>query len=265
MGIRGPQEQSRYILSARALIARKEEVARSIRELSLKLEELDESIRQDTKRMQELNSIIHLVREAEAFMTREHERASRVIKQEEETARREELVEHIRELRKVQKELIEKRLKLERDQGELKGEAEFYVRLGQQKEKYQDLNAKQRYLRSLSGQHEELEHQHENCEDQLDNLEKELRKQQRELQDIQDQQEREERKLRQIHNQLQSRIDSLDTVKGGYVSSIQELEEFKRLAPHIYNEVARGIVCSQSTQANFLPYLKSVRTLKQAK
>ncbi|MEV3699689.1 AAA family ATPase [Paenibacillus larvae] len=259
MGIRGPQEQSRYILSARALIARKEEVARSIRELSLKLEELDESIRQDTKRMQELNSIIHLVREAEAFMTREHERASRVIKQEEETARREELVEHIRELRKVQKELIEKRLKLERDQGELKGEAEFYVRLGQQKEKYQDLNAKQRYLRSLSGQHEELEHQHENCEDQLDNLEKELRKQQRELQDIQDQQEREERKLRQIHNQLQSRIDSLDTVKGGYVSSIQELEEFKRLAPHIYNEVARGDSL-QSVNPSQLSSLSQIRS-----
>lgn len=238
MGIRGPQEQNRYILSARALMARKKEVENSINELSLMSGELQEAIQQDTKRLQELNGIIHLVREAEAFMTMEYERVNRGIKWQEEQARQVELLEQLQELRQAHTGLIENRLKLEHDRAELEQEAEFYVRLGQQKEKYEELHAKRRAFRGLSERKEELKHGHDNTEDQLGKLEKELRRKQRELEDIQDQQEREEGKLRRIHHQLQQKVETYEDTKESNISTIQELEDFKQLAPHIYNEVA---------------------------
>ncbi|WP_433945539.1 chromosome segregation protein SMC [Paenibacillus sp. SN-8-1] len=240
MGIRGPQEQHRYIMSARALFARKEEAMKSIRTLTHQCEEADEKIKLNTKRLQELNGIIHLVREAEAFMTREHERISRANKHTEEVAKLSQLQKHMGELREVQLELMKKRLKMERDQNELQSEAEFYVRIGQQKEKYEVLKITQRELASLDDKLEELQRQEKLSEESWNKLDKDARRQGRVLQEIQDQYEREESKLRQIINQLQSRNDSLEDVKREYILSIKEIEEFKQLAPHIYNEVTNS-------------------------
>jgi chromosome segregation protein len=79
LGIRGPQEKDRYILSMKALKLRRQEVEKLVRDLSQKLSNLDDEITADTKTIQELNSIIHQVREAEAFMTNEHERVEDTI------------------------------------------------------------------------------------------------------------------------------------------------------------------------------------------
>lgn len=255
MGIRGSQEQNRYILSTRALILRKEEVKRNIRELMLTSEELDESIKLNTKRSQELNSMIQSVREAEAFMTREHERVNKVRKLKEQTKELEELFAYIDGLKQVQRELLEQLLKLEHVHSELQEEAEFYVRLGQQKEKFEELNVKVRHLQGIKEQYEELRNEQEDCENQLDKLEQETRKQQRALEGIQYSRHQDERKLHQMNKQLEARSESLDTAKGEFILTIKEIEELKQLIPHIYNEVVDGIASAQADSAGHLHQL----------
>ncbi|MCZ8519853.1 MULTISPECIES: hypothetical protein [Paenibacillus] len=112
------------------------------------------------------------------------------------------------------------------------------MRLGQQKEKYEALNAKLRHLGSLDGQIEALESEREQAEEGLGRLEKEIRRRQRELQDLQDRQVQEESRLRQIVNQLLSKNDALDTAKGECIALIREMEDLKELAPQIYHEGA---------------------------
>ncbi|CAH8718691.1 AAA family ATPase [Paenibacillus thiaminolyticus] len=248
-GIRGPQEQRRYILSARALIERKNEVRRSLQELERQLTELDASIAQDTKRYQELNSIIQLVREAEAYRTSEHERASRARKLAEEEKRLEQLNAHIRERKQAQEELMRHQIQLEREERELQAEAEFYGRLGQLKEKVEALHAKRQQLASLKEQREQLRMKQELEENELEKRETVERKQERELQDLRYKQEQAERGLQRLRHQLQTRGDALDTAKGELVNTIREIEDLKQLARVIGNEAQVDLFSDEQKEA----------------
>src|SRR5690606_9138825 len=181
LGIRGAQEDNRYILSAQALSLRKQEITKDITLLTTKCAELDESIKRNTKRIQELNSVIQAVREAEAFMTKEYERASKSKKLQEQLLELEQLKSTITELKAAQVELYQTRYQLEQNIKVLQKEAEFYVRLGQQKEKFEILNAKEKQLQHINAEHGVLSKQLDDCDNGLDKLERELRKREREL------------------------------------------------------------------------------------
>lgn len=248
-GIRGPQEQQRYVLSARALMERKNEVRRSIQEVEHQLADLDISIAQGTKRYQELNSIIQLVREAEAYRTSEHERASRVRKLAEEQKRLEQLRLHIRSRKQAQDELRWRQIQLEREEQELQAEAEFYGRLGQLKEKVEALHAKRQQLSSLKEQREQLRTKQELDEDELEKLETAKRKQERELQDLQYKQEQAERGMQRLRHQLQTKGDALDTAKGEFINTIREIEDLKQLARAIDNEAQVDLFSGEQNEA----------------
>jgi hypothetical protein len=91
MGIRGSQEKERYILSQKALVARKQEVQGLLAKNEERHTEVNQQIFTDTIQVQELNRVNQLVNEAEAFMTTEYERKSRKKKLYVENTRLEEL------------------------------------------------------------------------------------------------------------------------------------------------------------------------------
>ncbi|UQZ34854.1 chromosome segregation protein SMC [Paenibacillus sp. PK3_47] len=236
-GIRGGQEQSRYILSRHAVLLHKEEVQKVIGSLTATLEELDHSIQQNTKRLQDLSSVIQLVREAEAFRTGGHERAERARKLEEERSGLSKQLARAVELREAESGLIKSQVELENRQLVLQAEAEFYHRLGQQKEKFEILGAAKRELRGQEIQQEELLQQQEACEEQLEKLEKTVRQLKRNVQELKDKQEHEARQIIQTTNQRDHAKDSFETAQGELVGTIREIEHFKQTAPAIYNEV----------------------------
>ncbi|MBT2765386.1 AAA family ATPase [Paenibacillus sp. ISL-20] len=236
-GIRGQQEKNRYILSARAMIARKAQVQTELDQGLRAVEAYQESLQKDNKQLQLLNGMIQQVRQAESFQTKEHERVNRMMKSEQELRRREELAI---EKKKIQENIdVLKNECAERSYfiGILQQEADFYLRLGELKEKYEQLHQYQRNKEMLLNQVEGLKQQMETGEDQLDKLERESRKQERRLQEIQYAKDREVRKLSQIENQMTSRREQLDTRNGEQIHLSRELEDFKILAPSIYNEV----------------------------
>lgn len=241
MGLRGSQERNRYILSAYALTAHKQEIAKTIAELTHQSEQLEEKIRPQTKRLQELNSIIHQVREAEAFMTQEHERIDRARKLGEERATLDQLVEQSRSIGEQRTVMIKQQIELERLEGELCKEAEFYVKLGQQKVKYELLFAKKNEYLVLKEKQDQLKQVMEQGEDKLELLMKNRRVIQREFEDVQHDKGREENKLLQMKKQCESKMESMDSVKGDLVMTMQEIETLKKLVPSIYEEAALSL------------------------
>lgn len=242
MGVRGSQESKRYILSAHALVAHKQEIIKTIADLTHRFKQLEEQIQLRSKRHKELSSIIHQVREAEAFMTQEHVRIERARKLEEERVLREKLVELSHNLGEQKTVLMKRQFELERLQSELHKEAEFYVKLGQQKAKYELLFAKKNGLFGLKEKQDQLKQAIEHGEEKLEHLLKNRKTILRELEEVQHDKEREEYKLLQMKKQCESKKEFLDSVKGDLVMTMQEIETLKKLVPSIYEEAAQSLI-----------------------
>ena len=238
MGIRGPQEYNRYILSANAIAAHKQKIVEMLAELKSQTEDLEEKIRISTKRSQELNSIIHQVRIAEAFMTKEHEREDRAKRLVEESAKRDQLIEQASIYGEQKTKLMKRQFELGHLCNELRKEAEFYVQLGQQKARYELLFAKKNELFALDEELIHLSQVLEQAEEKLETLMKECKDIQRELDKNQDEKERAENRLQQMKKQRAFRVELLDSVKDELVIMMQEIEDLKNLVPAIYNEAA---------------------------
>jgi chromosome segregation protein len=106
MGIRGSQEKNQYILSVKALKLRKQEVEKLLANLDSRMAGIETEISEDTKSIQELNSVIHQVKESEAFMIAEHERVLRKQKYEEERAALKIIDEEIGQLKEKEHQLL---------------------------------------------------------------------------------------------------------------------------------------------------------------
>ena len=238
-GIRGPQEKKNYILSLKAMQKRKEEIQKEIIELNTSLASLHDSIKSDTLTIQELHSIIQSVRESEAFLTKKHEREGRLLKYEEEMQQLQEQKANREEVKNTNIKFIEKRVRLEHMQGILQREADFYVKLGQQKEQFETLQRKKQDLRSLSIQRDTLKHHMDIAEEQVEQIEGIERQQKRDLSNNEDKIQHATRNLNQIDNQIKDTSEALDTSKINLLTVTEEIEYFKGVARFIYDELAK--------------------------
>ncbi|ETT65475.1 SMC domain-containing protein [Paenibacillus sp. FSL R7-277] len=236
-GIRGPQEKKNYILSQKALQKRKEEIQKNISQLNTVLADIEDSIKSDTQTMQELHAIIQAVRESEAFLTKKHEREGRAAKYALEVLRLDEQKQQLQEIKVVHKKILEKQVKLEHTQEILQQEADFYVRLGQQKEQYETLQQKTKHRQSLAAQQDMIKQQSDTLEEQLDRIEGNERRQNRNFAKNQDDVEQVTRTLQQMNIQLKDTHEALETSQINLLTAIEEIENFKGTAPFIYDEL----------------------------
>ncbi|WP_251026821.1 chromosome segregation protein SMC [Bacillus sp. ISL-46] len=242
MGIRGPQEKERYILSVKALKIRKLEVEKLVRDLSQNLSQLDEQITADTKIIQELNSIIHQVKESEAFMTNEHERIVRKKKFEDESHLKDLINESINEMGQEKDRLMRLQIQQENLKKVLIDEAKIYEELGRMKVKYEERNRLQNQLgqekENLKNQKKQLEALNEN----IDQLERNINRTERGLRNLNDVLEDAGRKISSIEKQKKNYFDDKETCQSELVKIIKELVDVQRLISEIYDESAKSSV-----------------------
>ena len=241
MGVRGPQEKERYILSVKALRIRKQEVEKLINTYSSKHSDLKVTIAADTKSTQELNSIIHQVRESEAFMISEHDRLQRIKKLAEEQAAREMIQAEIKELEKVKDKLMRLQIECEKFESLLKEEASIYEELGQMKDKYDERNRLQKQLDEVKAQFKFQKQIVERLEAEIDELERKISKMDREISKMKDGIEGTVTRINRIRNQKDNCIDEIDSVKIELLNVVEELTELKRIVSDIYFEVAENV------------------------
>lgn len=241
IGLRGQQEKERYILSYKALKLRREEIEQQLNGLDIQISELTTTISEDTKTVQELNSIIHGVKESEAFMTSEHERVVRKRKMENEILVQAEIDEKRTVLEDKGQMLIELKIRQEHFKGILEDEAEVYRELGKLKDKYEERNLLQKKLElektSLINHKAFLE----GYNDELDLVDKKISKTERTIRKIEESIEDAERNIGQIEKQQTNHSEDLDAAKNGLLQTIKELEDLKQLVPALYNETAETV------------------------
>ncbi|MGG1662735.1 chromosome segregation protein SMC [Brevibacillus sp. NRS-1366] len=237
IGIRGPQEKDKYILSVKALRARKQEVLEQIEEFSQKISLYEKQIQEDTKTFQELNSIIHQIREAEAFMTNEHERIQRKRKLTEELENEERIKQDMGRLESDRIRFV--RLQMEQvalEKG-LREEEAFYEELGKMKDKYEELNALQK---QVVIQKDLVREQKNTCirlEKERDQLDRKINQIERDIRKLSDELDHLEDDLRMRKNQIESSLNRLDSTKEELVQTIQELNVLQHMIPDLYSEV----------------------------
>jgi chromosome segregation ATPase len=236
MGIRGPQEKDRYILSKKALLARKQEVEKQISIRESRLIKLDELIISHTKKSQELNRIIQFVREAEAFMSTDYERKSRVKRLDEENQKVVVLETLLEELSGKNTSLKVLQINLEEKHRILKKEELFYEELGKMKGKYDLLlNFKKQFtkLDTQRGLHVTNLDQLEVDLNKLDSKMKKLKRNVEQLGEVIDDSNRE---LNRIIAQMNNKNEEKDLAAQQLVGFIQEITEIKKLVPKVYSE-----------------------------
>ncbi|MFC0474985.1 chromosome segregation protein SMC [Robertmurraya beringensis] len=252
MGIRGPQEKGRYILSNKALATRKLEVENLLNVKESRKLELEESINSYTNRSQELNRIIQLVREAEAFMATDYERKSRIKRLEDEKRR---LAEIRILLEKIDKEKTDLRvllIQLEDKKKVLREEEAFYEELGKMKGKYDYLLTLKTKLTSLKDDYEQQKMILEGLESNLENTEGNIKKLQRKIVQLADDIELSNREFNRVVNQQNSKKEEKDTNAHQLVGYINEITEIQKIVPNIYSDIVSRPLLSQALSISSL-------------
>jgi chromosome segregation ATPase len=240
MGIRGPQEKERYILSKKALILRKKEIDQVIKKSEARLNEVNHAIERDTKQVQNLNRIIQFVKEAEAFMTVDYERESRKKqlgnerdKQLDISASLEVASQKIIHLSVNMRELVNY-------QTTLQEEFDFYIELGRMKGKYDRLLMLQQQIEELQNTHSAMTAEAEKVESQLNKIETQLKKRKRIKEQLADDIEQLEKSKQRAAKQLETKSEEMESVDHQLVSYIKELEDLKVIVPDLYADISQG-------------------------
>ncbi|KGA99071.1 chromosome segregation protein SMC [Alkalihalobacillus alcalophilus ATCC 27647 = CGMCC 1.3604] len=236
LGYRGRQEKDRFILSAKALLARKQVVIQQLKSAQEDKIKLSDRMEHSTKTLQELNSIIHRVKESEAFMTLEEERRLRLEKLAEKTERKELLESEQKELDVKKEKGIHQKIEQENCLNELKKEEQFYQELGQMSDKYEKLHSLRERTASDRNDLDEQKQRNKELEQQEEALDSKIRKLERKGSGIQDKIDSVHDGIRVKEKQLQRRQEDLELNKEQMIKCIQELNEMKGLVSEIYDE-----------------------------
>jgi len=237
MGIRGPQERDRFILSVKALQIRKQELKQQAEKCTFELDAIEKKIQADIKTLQESNSVIQQVREAEAFMTNEHQRVEQKAKLQEELKNQKNIKADVNRLEAESSQLMRLQVEQETFENQLREEAAIYEELGKMKGKYNQLHElKQQWLR-LKDELQSRNKQLEKLEDDLDALNNRVKKTERHIRHLKDTIVEGEREITVMNNQIEAKNEQIDTAKHELVTIMKELTELKNVIPSLYSEI----------------------------
>ncbi|KAB7672569.1 chromosome segregation protein SMC [Bacillus sp. B1-b2] len=245
MGLRGQQEKERYILSKKAMQARKQEVEKLISTKEARILELDKLIETNTKMSQQLNRIIQFVREAEAFMATDYERQSRIKQLEEEQKTLLELETLLSELDGKRTNLNVQLLQLQANLDAVKEAAAFYEELGKMKGKYDHLLALKNQFVELDKQYKQQVANLDVLDSDMTMVESKLKKLKRNVEQLGEDIEESNRDLTRTKNQQINKVEEKDLAAQELVGYIQEITEMKVIVPKIYSEIISGLLNDQ--------------------
>lgn len=238
MGFRGQQEKERFILSPKALLARKQEVEESIRKHDERLKELKQQINENTRISQNLHSIIQLVKESEAFMTKDYERISRKNKRDAEMAQLSDIEVSMIQTREAITELMMNIAEQKVEEKALKEEEEFYQEIGALKDKYEALQVSRAQEKALKKKIVEEKNNLHELDDRFDKSERAMKDLERKKNQIKNKQEDLEREVDRQSIQKRNAEDDRITKTQQLVGYIQELTDIQGLEPVRYKEAS---------------------------
>lgn len=237
IGLRDPQEKDRYILSAKALQARKQEVRKQIGVLIQNHSLLEKQITADTKAVQEANSIIQHVREAEAFMTNEYERVLQKEKLKEEQECEEQIKQAMERLDAEIKRLVRLQIQQQAWEKELREAEDFYKELGKLKDKYEELHELRRQVAVKKEEIRAKNAEQALLENDLDLQRRKINRLERELRRLSDELDNCEVDLRLKEKQKENYGNDSETTKQELIEVMWELNELKNIIPDRYAQV----------------------------
>jgi len=242
IGLRGPQEKERYILSEKAMIARRQEVEKQIEGLTNSRESISKLIREQTNTLQELNSVIQRVKEAEAFMTSKLERQHRVDELQLELQQKKRLEDRKSELEQQKEELFRQQLEQKMTDEQLQQEKAFYVKLGNSKEQYARLMELEKEIAAIKHTIKSCNNQLEDVERKLADLARKIKNEQNQIDETEDQIEGEQKNIDRIERQASRCQEEGDLAKRELVQMMARLEELKAVIPALYEEFSLQFV-----------------------
>lgn len=240
-GFRGPQEKERYILSARALKARKEEVEQLLSQLHLNQIQIEAEIEKDTKSLQELNSIIHQVKQSEAFMTAEHERVERKRRLEEEQSAHLQLEKEIDSLEENRTDLVKIQVKQQHMEQILREEEAVYIELGKMKGKYAERKQLQMQVEEEKAFVERQKRKIEQIDNELYEMGQQIRQTERGIENIESNLEDIERKIERLKIDKKGQVEDQETAQLELIQVIKELTDVEKLISEIYSEAVMDV------------------------
>ena len=245
IGIRGPQEKDRYILSDQAMFVRKQEVDKQVGFLTSRLEDISQVIMEKMLVLQQLNGVIQRVKEAEAFMTSYLERQNRENELQIELQQKQFLIEQKEALEIEREHLLRLQLQQEQQSEQLQQEKDFYIKLGSSKEQYERLRQLDENLQSikkqvkvLNGQLEALDRQNSYCLRMIKNEEKQIQETEGQIESTQN-------NIYRIEKQISSCKEEGDLTKQKLIQVMGQLEEYKAIIPILYEEFASSFIAEE--------------------
>lgn len=235
-GIRGPQEKQTYILSARAIQIRMQEVANKLNDLNRRADFLQESSDAATEEFQYLNSEIQRVKEAEAFMTKRHEREQRKEKLRSAIDEINALTRVIDELHARSAKLMQTRATCKEQLNGVQKDLDFYKELGQSKEKYERLQHVRKREEQTAEEMKSLEFQINHLESALGKCSNAISKTKRKIDDTQQELEDRQREEKAVHNQQHMYTEQLGIYENELIKVMQHLTDMQNLIPDLYKE-----------------------------
>lgn len=200
-GVRGPQEQSTYILSKKALQEQKKKLQQLITVLEQKSETIEKKLHIENEKLQLWNSDIRKVEEAEAFLTTKADQ----------DYRKKQLITLEKDFQQVQEdkenyEQIEKKYWGEayhwtEEANKMEEDLAVYKQFGEQSKKINDLNQLEQSLKIVKQEIGTMKNKVNRINDCLDDYEQELRVNNRHIGGVEEEIEQINRKSLQITNQ----------------------------------------------------------------
>lgn len=235
-GMRGPQEKQTYILSQKAIQNRLKEIGKETERLSKQSTQLSNEIKVDMEQFQLLNSEIQKVKEAEAFMTKLHEREQ----QKEMLAATKEEYEFLKTAIEQHDQTLylfmQEQATLNEQLIHVQKELDFYKELGKSKVKYEKLQQLKKLAEETKGKIKLLETERDNKETESGELERSISKKKRKIDKTTRQLEDIQREQDQLITQEQREMERLETYENALVHVIKALQDMKQLVPELYTE-----------------------------
>ncbi|PLS02454.1 AAA family ATPase [Neobacillus cucumis] len=247
MGIRGPQEKEKYILSEKALKARKEKVAALLEEKQKAKDSLEEEIVDNTKKIRHLNSVIQSVKEAEAFMTKEYERLN--LKRKLDEVRAEE--KNLKSIITVLETSIShfNRLIIEQSSLEniLKEEEEIYQEIGQMKERFQFLTQLKASYTEQEKLISKMKTQRDILDDQYDKVSRDIKHVERKIGELQEELDIYSRDLRIFESQKRDAENRIELSQMKLIQYMDELTNLQKIHSSLYQKIISNVKTDSET------------------
>lgn len=239
IGIRGPQEKERYLLSKKALESRRQFLNKEVDRITKELVKVQELIATYEKSIPEYISILSKIQHAEAFFTVEYELVQRENQLRNESERLKRLKKEFHELNKRGNNLQLTKSRLNDQEVILLDEKAFYEELGKMKDKYQALQSLNSQLNKLESQESQALQEFETVSKALHELESKVKKYKRKENAFEDDLIDAKRKKNQLDRQVGDKEEELEELSKQIIECIKEVTDMENLVPDLFKEFSQ--------------------------